>query len=108
MPNNLIFLALSYLLTRLYVNSFLAMMNARQRLQRHDDSAFVLSNHISSNGARGTAALPSSAMRDPENSQQRVQDKTDWDDPGASFGAAQIFMDRDGLYTPHGRPHVAQ
>ncbi|KAF7303944.1 NAD(P)-binding protein [Mycena indigotica] len=30
MPNNLIFLALTFLLTRLYVNSFLAMLNARR------------------------------------------------------------------------------
>ncbi|KAJ7493960.1 hypothetical protein FB451DRAFT_1215769 [Mycena latifolia] len=31
MPDNLIFLALSYILTRLYVNSFIAMLNSRER-----------------------------------------------------------------------------
>ncbi|KAJ6458586.1 hypothetical protein C8R47DRAFT_148782 [Mycena vitilis] len=108
MPNNLIFLALTYLLTRLYVNSFTAMMNARQRVQRHDDSTFVLSNHVSSNG--GNTALRSATMRDPESGyQQRTQDKADWGDPGANFGAAHVAMamDRDGLYTSHGRPHGA-
>ncbi|ESK92812.1 hypothetical protein Moror_9144 [Moniliophthora roreri MCA 2997] len=34
MPNNLIFLALEFLLTKLYVGSFLAMLNARQPRQR--------------------------------------------------------------------------
>ncbi|KAG7087622.1 hypothetical protein E1B28_013570 [Marasmius oreades] len=33
MPNNFIFLSLEFLLTRLYVGSFLAMLNARQRPQ---------------------------------------------------------------------------
>ncbi|KAJ7655992.1 hypothetical protein DFH06DRAFT_1328833 [Mycena polygramma] len=108
MPNNLIFLALTYLLIRLYVNSFTAMMNARQRVQRHDDSTFVLSNHVSSNG--GTTALRSATMRDPESGyQQHTQDKADWGDPGASFGAAHVAMamDREGLYSAHGRPHDA-
>ncbi|KAJ7054298.1 hypothetical protein C8F01DRAFT_501821 [Mycena amicta] len=36
MPNNLIFLALTFLLTRLYVNSFMAMMNARPRRNQTD------------------------------------------------------------------------
>ncbi|KAJ7493959.1 hypothetical protein FB451DRAFT_1020590 [Mycena latifolia] len=46
MPNNLIFLALSYILTRLYVNSFTAMLNARQRVPRAADSlpSFALSS----------------------------------------------------------------
>ncbi|KAJ7342397.1 hypothetical protein DFH08DRAFT_1082017 [Mycena albidolilacea] len=43
MPNNLVFLALSYLLTRLYVNSFLAMMNARDRGLRRSSSTLALS-----------------------------------------------------------------
>ncbi|KAF7342301.1 hypothetical protein MVEN_01818500 [Mycena venus] len=51
MPNNLVFLALSYLLTRLYVNSFMAMMNARERVRRHDDSTFMPSNHHISSAA---------------------------------------------------------
>ncbi|KAJ7624395.1 hypothetical protein FB45DRAFT_82585 [Roridomyces roridus] len=34
MPNNLIFLALTFILTRLYVNSYVAMMNARRRQGR--------------------------------------------------------------------------
>ncbi|KAJ7743508.1 hypothetical protein DFH07DRAFT_835596 [Mycena maculata] len=64
MPNNLIFLGLTFLLTRLYVNSFIAMMNARQRGPRRDDSAFALSNHISS--AAFSYGSPTRSMPDPE------------------------------------------
>ncbi|KAJ7159220.1 hypothetical protein C8R43DRAFT_1178006 [Mycena crocata] len=49
MPNNLVFLALTYILTRLYVNSFTAMMNARQRVHKHDDSTLGLSVSVSGN-----------------------------------------------------------
>ncbi|KAJ7171392.1 hypothetical protein C8R46DRAFT_1216961 [Mycena filopes] len=34
LPNGLVFLGLTFVLTRLYVNSFMAMMNARQRAPR--------------------------------------------------------------------------
>jgi len=68
MPNNLVFLALTYLLTRLYVNSFMAMMNARQRVPRHADSTFALSS----------ASRQPRTPADPES--QRSQDKHDWVD----------------------------
>ncbi|KAJ7813662.1 hypothetical protein B0H14DRAFT_2778412 [Mycena olivaceomarginata] len=45
MPNNLVFLALSYLLTRLYVNSFLAMMNARDRGLRRSSTLALSPSH---------------------------------------------------------------
>ncbi|KAF8152756.1 hypothetical protein K438DRAFT_1623089 [Mycena galopus ATCC 62051] len=60
MPNNLVYLALSYLLTRVTVNSFLAMMNARERV-RPNDSTFVLSHHISSVGFMNSASISRSA-----------------------------------------------
>ncbi|KAJ7306900.1 hypothetical protein DFH08DRAFT_793045 [Mycena albidolilacea] len=53
MPNNLVFFALGYLLTRLYVNSFMAMMNSRDRARTNNsnsNSVFVLSNRSSSGG----------------------------------------------------------
>ncbi|KAJ7806884.1 hypothetical protein B0H14DRAFT_3152777 [Mycena olivaceomarginata] len=52
MPKNLVFFALGYLLTRLYVNSFMAMMNSRDRARTNNNSnsVFVLSNRSSSGG----------------------------------------------------------
>jgi len=44
MSNNLIFFSLTFILTRLYVNSFMAMLNARARQRRNEGSSFVLSN----------------------------------------------------------------
>ncbi|KAJ7807000.1 hypothetical protein B0H14DRAFT_3882173, partial [Mycena olivaceomarginata] len=48
----LVFFALGYLLTRLYVNSFMAMMNSRDRARTNSNSnsVFVLSNRSSSGG----------------------------------------------------------
>ncbi|KAJ7159766.1 hypothetical protein C8R46DRAFT_1109022 [Mycena filopes] len=74
MPDTLVFLALSFLLTRLYVNSFMAMMNARERPRRHDDSTLVLSHH-SSSGA--TPRMPVRPVSDIEN-QHAEPDKYDW------------------------------
>ncbi|KAF9459532.1 hypothetical protein BDZ94DRAFT_1300501 [Collybia nuda] len=38
MPNNLVFLGIEFLLTKLYINSFLAMLNARQSVRDRDTS----------------------------------------------------------------------
>ncbi|KAK7039841.1 hypothetical protein R3P38DRAFT_2902158 [Favolaschia claudopus] len=49
MPNNLVFLALSYFVTRLYVTSFMSMMNARTRRTRYRRSSSSSSNKFNSN-----------------------------------------------------------
>ncbi|KII89435.1 hypothetical protein PLICRDRAFT_608002 [Plicaturopsis crispa FD-325 SS-3] len=43
MPNNLIFMAIDFLLTKLYINSFLAMLNARKGLTRNGEGSNSLS-----------------------------------------------------------------
>ncbi|KAJ7685925.1 hypothetical protein B0H17DRAFT_1072932 [Mycena rosella] len=74
MPNNLIFLALTYLLTRLYVNSFTAMMNARQRAPRPEDTeTFMMSNQVFTYGS------PPRSIPDPERHRSRDH-KFDWVD----------------------------
>ncbi|KAF8193902.1 hypothetical protein K438DRAFT_1969201 [Mycena galopus ATCC 62051] len=60
MPNTLVFFALGYILTRLYVNSFLVMMNSRERAPRHHDSAFVVWNNNSNGGFVPCAPRPRS------------------------------------------------
>ncbi|KAJ7720169.1 hypothetical protein B0H16DRAFT_390396 [Mycena metata] len=73
-PNSLIFLALSFLLTRLYMNSFMAMMNARERVRRrNNDSSVVLSNHLSSGSSPRVPQRPTSDI-------ENQQDKYDWVD----------------------------
>ncbi|KAJ7086872.1 hypothetical protein B0H15DRAFT_344939 [Mycena belliarum] len=54
MPHNLVFLSITYLLTRLYVNSFMAMLNARQRGPRTgtDSDAYALSRSHPTSGVR--------------------------------------------------------
>ncbi|KAJ7156511.1 hypothetical protein C8R43DRAFT_1183878 [Mycena crocata] len=107
MPNNLVFLALTYLLTRLYVNSFTAMMNARQRVHRHDDSTLALStpnhNHVSS--VAFTYGTPPRSLPDPE-SQHSPQDrdhKFDWVDvPPRAF--SDVSVSTNGTYVPHTHP----
>ncbi|KAJ6623272.1 hypothetical protein B0H10DRAFT_2213659 [Mycena sp. CBHHK59/15] len=80
MPNNLIFLALTYILTRLYVNSFIAMMNARQRIPPNNDTSLALSNHISS--AAFTFGSPQSAIdhESPPQLQARLPKAYEWID----------------------------
>ncbi|KAK7017411.1 hypothetical protein R3P38DRAFT_1326834 [Favolaschia claudopus] len=56
MPNNLVFLALTYLLTRLYINSFMAMMNARERVHRPNESTSLVLSTQSMSASR--PALP--------------------------------------------------
>ncbi|KAG6918476.1 hypothetical protein DXG01_014103 [Tephrocybe rancida] len=43
MPNTLVFLGIEFLLTKLYINSFLAMLNARQTVQDKDSTGQTLS-----------------------------------------------------------------
>ncbi|KII89434.1 hypothetical protein PLICRDRAFT_175611 [Plicaturopsis crispa FD-325 SS-3] len=43
MPDNLIFMAIEFLLTKLYINSFLAMLNARKGISRKGEGSSVLS-----------------------------------------------------------------
>ncbi|KAK7055810.1 hypothetical protein R3P38DRAFT_3565622 [Favolaschia claudopus] len=52
MPNNLVFLALTYLLTRLYINSFMAMMNARERVHRPNESTSLVLSTQSMSASR--------------------------------------------------------
>ncbi|EIN05259.1 hypothetical protein PUNSTDRAFT_137944 [Punctularia strigosozonata HHB-11173 SS5] len=48
MPNNLVFIAMEILLSKLYLNSFLAMLNARQSLrERHQSRSFTQSTQRS-------------------------------------------------------------
>ncbi|KAF8173231.1 hypothetical protein K438DRAFT_169134 [Mycena galopus ATCC 62051] len=97
MPNDLIFLALSYLLTRLYVNSFMAMMNARQR-NRHNDSTFMLSSHSLS------AARQPRSTGDPEN--QRSHDKFDWVDVPAPGEAYIPHLNGPAVYESQPQTHA--
>jgi len=63
MHTNLIFVGLTFILTRLYVNSFMAMMNARQRRTGEFDS---LSNSRGTNQAVMLSPTQRSAGGDPE------------------------------------------
>ncbi|KAJ7907551.1 hypothetical protein B0H13DRAFT_691203 [Mycena leptocephala] len=86
LENTLSFLAITYILTRLYINSFMAMMNARQRTTRHNDSTFALSNHISS--VTVSAPRIPRSVGDPENQRSPDKDKYNWVDvpvPELSF-----------------------
>jgi len=47
MPNNLVFLGVEFLLTKLYINSFLAMLNARQTIRDRDNTSTGNSASIS-------------------------------------------------------------
>ncbi|KAJ7292055.1 hypothetical protein C8J57DRAFT_1274522 [Mycena rebaudengoi] len=77
MPNNLIFLAFTYLLTRLYVNSFMAMMNARQRFYRPNDSSLPLALSIPVSSPVFTYGTPPQiSIPDPESPQRDM--KYDW------------------------------
>ncbi|KAJ6575736.1 hypothetical protein DFH09DRAFT_377945 [Mycena vulgaris] len=102
MPNNLVFLALTYLLTRLYVNSFAAMLNARQRVQRPNDSSFgfALSNHISS--VAFTYGSASHSVPDLERQVPR-DTKFDWIDvPAAPVRSlSNASATSGGTYVPH-------
>ncbi|KAJ7022348.1 hypothetical protein C8F04DRAFT_1402413 [Mycena alexandri] len=128
MPNNLVFLALSFLLTRcafipldhaglltleflyfresVYVNSFMAMMNARERVRRrHDDSTLVLSNHISS-------ALPPRVPQRPTSDIENQQDKYDWIDVHVptlkATGPAHLpHMNGPTIFESHGKAEYA-
>jgi len=49
MPDNMIFLAIEFSLTKLYINSFLAMLNARQSIrERNEDSLSVNMSNLRS------------------------------------------------------------
>ncbi|KAF8647976.1 hypothetical protein AX16_006424 [Volvariella volvacea WC 439] len=61
MPNNLVFLGIEFLLTKLYVNSFLAMLNARQSMRdKGSDNSHSISvtrmMHIRTDPPPGTGA----------------------------------------------------
>ncbi|KAJ6460027.1 hypothetical protein C8R47DRAFT_1327811 [Mycena vitilis] len=116
MPNNLVFLALSYLLTRLYVNSFMAMMNARQREHRHDDSTFSRPSVAPSNqyanpygAGAGAGAGPrrmasGRSARDLEAHPHSSTDKYEWDAHAEiDIGAPAPALNKGGAapYIPH-------
>ncbi|KAJ7635714.1 hypothetical protein DFH06DRAFT_1302938 [Mycena polygramma] len=113
MPNNLVFLALSYLLTRLYVNSFMAMMNARQREHRHDDSTFsrpsvAPSNQYANQYGPGAGVGPQRMMggrsaRDLEAQPHSPTDKYEWDAQAEiDIGAPAPTLNKGGApYIPH-------
>ncbi|KAJ6536998.1 hypothetical protein B0H19DRAFT_1270680 [Mycena capillaripes] len=106
MPNNFVFLALTYLLTRLYINSFMAMMNARQRAQRPQDSTFMMSNQGSSAlFTTSTSRVPRSRA-DPE-SQYPSPDKEDWiDAPMPALSGTNLpHMDGPTLYDSRDQIH---
>ncbi|KAJ7466213.1 hypothetical protein B0H11DRAFT_2239946 [Mycena galericulata] len=104
LPNTLIFLALTYLLTRLYVNSFFTMMNARRRQRLPDELSGLsvsVSHHISSDAVALSYTSPSRSHPDPE-SQRAPRDKYDWvDTPLAP--PQRSLSDGRGRYPP---PHV--
>ncbi|KAJ7118084.1 hypothetical protein C8R44DRAFT_189790 [Mycena epipterygia] len=89
MPNNLVFLALTYILTRLYVNSFMAMMNARQRAPRPADSdALALTSNTHTNPVFTYGyGSPVRSVGDYES--QRPRDKYDVD-VGFDFAPAPL------------------
>ncbi|OAX40816.1 hypothetical protein K503DRAFT_864334 [Rhizopogon vinicolor AM-OR11-026] len=68
MPNNLIYVAVEFLVTKLYVNSFLALMNARYYLQPNDTEHIDVSElrvhrpSLHSSGESGAENLPGSRM----------------------------------------------
>ncbi|KAJ7203168.1 hypothetical protein GGX14DRAFT_544378 [Mycena pura] len=113
MPNNLVYLALTFLLTRLYINSFMAMMNARQRQRRGADGVTVSFPYHSGSGSGGDerAGVSVSVQRshsvsatlsvDAE-SQQRAHSyaKFEWDEP-ASPAAVAPGPDRSSTPYPH-------
>ncbi|KAJ7441112.1 hypothetical protein FB451DRAFT_1058314 [Mycena latifolia] len=103
MPTNLVFLALTYLLTRLYVNSFTAMLNARQRAApRPASSTFALSNSNSNyiSSVAFTYASPPRSVPDPESG-----GKFDWVDlPGAP---QRSLSDASTVRTHPGKPEHA-
>ncbi|KAJ7046351.1 hypothetical protein C8F04DRAFT_1064053 [Mycena alexandri] len=80
MHTNLIFVALTFLLTRLYVNSFMAMMNARQRRTGEFDT---LSNSRGTNQAVMLSPTQRSAGADPERqlSPMKAYELTEFDVP---------------------------
>ncbi|KAL0952360.1 hypothetical protein HGRIS_006639 [Hohenbuehelia grisea] len=59
MPHTLVFIGVESLLTKLYINSFLAMLNARDR--PHDDKPRPLSVHVQQSNSLGTNHPSSSA-----------------------------------------------
>ncbi|KAJ7191266.1 hypothetical protein GGX14DRAFT_528867 [Mycena pura] len=63
MPNNLVYLALTFLLTRLYINSFMAMMNARQRQRRGADGVMVSFPYHSASASGERAGVSVSVQR---------------------------------------------
>jgi len=107
MPNNLVYLALSYLLTRVTVNSFLAMMNARERV-RPNDSTFVLSHHISSVGFMNSASISRSAGDLESLPTEPRSDKYDWvkvpvPEPSLSLSSGATYvphLEVAALYSP--------
>ncbi|KAJ7259992.1 hypothetical protein B0H12DRAFT_1231928 [Mycena haematopus] len=112
MPNNLVFLALSYLLTRLYANSFMAMMNARDRGRRPNDSTLVLSHHISSVAFMNSASSPRSVGDLESLPTHPRSDKYDWVDvpvPAPSFSSAGTYVtphiDEAALYSAQQQTH---
>ncbi|KAF8878227.1 hypothetical protein BD779DRAFT_1555181 [Infundibulicybe gibba] len=56
MPRNLVFLGIEFLLTKLYVNSFLAMLNARRSLRRKDTTNASTASRMVNLRLTGTAA----------------------------------------------------
>ncbi|KAF8878224.1 hypothetical protein BD779DRAFT_1555150 [Infundibulicybe gibba] len=56
MPRNLVFLGIEFLLTKLYVNSFLAMLNARRSLRRKDAAHTPTAPRMVNLRLTGTAA----------------------------------------------------
>ncbi|KAJ6472559.1 hypothetical protein C8R45DRAFT_413116 [Mycena sanguinolenta] len=106
MPNNLVFLALSYLLIRLYVNSFMAMMNARDRRPRND-STLILSHHISSVAFTNSSSSPRSPGDLESLPTDSRSDKYDWVDvpvPAPSLSSAGTYV--PSLHTTSKQTHA--
>ncbi|KAF8883553.1 hypothetical protein BD779DRAFT_827924 [Infundibulicybe gibba] len=65
MPNNFIFLGLQFLLTRLYVGSFLAMLNARERIPPQHEEHSIGQSHLKLSVVKfQTPSLPSASSSD--------------------------------------------
>ncbi|KAF7300785.1 hypothetical protein MKEN_01303800 [Mycena kentingensis (nom. inval.)] len=79
MPNNLIFLSLTFILTRLYVNSFMAMLNARAR-QRTSTTTLSISGVGSSPSHH---QLSSFSFPHAAYVQRTVSVRRDWEKPAA-------------------------
>jgi len=70
LPNTLVFLGIEFLLTKLYINSFIAMLNARKNVRDKDTtmtSASKLMTNLSAGQRQGVESTPTTPIDDDKN-----------------------------------------